>query len=82
MYPYSTFRCFLRERGCEREFEEAFGNQNPGYRLDATLWDIMCGDEFFLGRAFDWSITNEGREFWARIDSEWYTLCINGQCLF
>ena len=78
MYPYSTFRCFLRERGCERAFEEAFGTQNPGYRLDATLWDIMCGDEFFLGRAFDWSITNEGREFWARIDSEWYTLCING----
>lgn len=77
MYTYSTFRCFLRDRGCEREFEEAFGNQNPGYRLDATLWDILSGDEFFLGRAFDWSSTNEGREFWARIDSEWYTLCIN-----
>ena len=77
MYPYLTFRRFLKERGCEREFEEAFGIQNPGYRLDATLWDIMCGDEFFLGRAFDWSSTKEGREFWARIDSEWYTLCIN-----
>ena len=77
MYPYLTFRRFLKERGCEREFEEAFGIQNPGYRLDASLWDIMCGDEFFLGRAFDWSSTNEGREFWARIDSKWYTLCIN-----
>ena len=77
MYPYLTFRRFLKERGCEREFEEAFGIQNPGYRLDASLWDIMCGDEFFLGRAFDWSSTNEGREFWAKIDNDWYTLCIN-----
>ena len=78
MCPYLTFRHFLKDRDCEREFEEAFGIQHPGYRLDATLWEIMCGDEFFLGRAFDWSATKQGREFWARIDSDWYTLCING----
>ena len=77
MCPYSTFLCFLRDRGCEREFEEAFGNQNPGYRLDATLWDIMCGDEFFLGRAFDWENTSQGRAFWAQLDKEWYSLCTN-----
>ena len=37
---YLTFRRFLEERGCAREFEEAFGSQLPGYRLDAVLWDI------------------------------------------
>ena len=27
--------------------------------------------------AFDWSETKEGRKFWARIDREWYSLCIS-----
>lgn len=77
MCPYYIFRRFLDERGYADCFEEAFGIQNPGYRLDSVIWDIMGGDEYFLGRAFDWSETKEGREFWARIDSEWHSICIN-----
>ena len=74
---YLTFRRFLEERGCAREFEEAFGSQLPGYRLDAVLWDILGGDECFLGRAFDWEKTSQGRDFWAMVDKEWYSLCTN-----
>ena len=77
MNLYLTFRSFLRDRGCEREFEEALGSQFPGYRLDANLWDILGGDEFFLGRIFDWTMTAQGREYWAQIDSEWYDLAMN-----
>lgn len=72
MVEYTRFRRFLMERGCAREFEEAFGNQHPGYKLDAALWDILGGDEFFLARAFDWTMTKEGREYWAQVDLEWY----------
>ena len=72
---YLTFRRFLEERGCAREFEEAFGSQLPGYRLDATLWDILGGDEFFLNRAFDWSKTTQGRNYWEKIDKEWSIVC-------
>ena len=72
---YLTFRRFLEERGCAREFEEAFGSQLPGYRLDAVLWDILGGDEFFLGRAFDWSETPEGRDFWKESDLAWEQKC-------
>ena len=74
---YLTFRSFLKDRGCEHEFEEALGSQFPGYRLDANLWDILGGDEFFLGRIFDWTMTAQGRDYWAQIDSEWYDLAMN-----
>ena len=79
MCPYYIFRRFLIEKGCETAFEKAFGSQNAGYMLDATLWEILAGDEFFFGRAFDWSATTEGREFWARMDSEWYSMCIGSK---
>lgn len=69
---YWTFRNFLEDRGCMKEFEEAFISQHPGYRLDKTLWNIFGGDEFFFGRAFDWAKTKEGREFWSKIDRDWY----------
>lgn len=74
---YLTFRRFLEERGCVREFEEAFGNQHPGYRLNAVLWEILGGDECFLGRAFNWEKTAQGRDFWVHVDKEWYSLCTN-----
>ena len=74
---YLTFRCFLSERGCEHEFEEALGSQFPGCRLDANLWDILGGDEFFMGRIFDWTKTTQGRDYWAQIDSEWYELAMD-----
>ena len=78
MYPYASVRRFLKDKGYERVFDVAFERDNPGYRLDKTLWEILCGDEYFLGRAFDWSATDEGRDFWAKIDYEWYSMCLNG----
>ena len=77
MNLYLTFRSFLRDRGCEREFEEAIGSQFPGYRLDANLWDNLGGDEFFMGRIFDWTKTAQGRDYWAQIDSAWYELAMD-----
>ena len=75
MNLYRIFREFLVERGCEKAFDQAFSLQNPGYVLDAALWDILGGDEFFLGRAFDWSTTSQGRGFWLEIDKEWGQVC-------
>lgn len=72
---YNLFRRFLEDRGCEKEFEEAFAGENPGYVLNAALWNILGGDEFFLGRAFNWSATKEGRAYWAAIDREWQERC-------
>jgi len=75
MNLYRIFREFLEERGCKKAFDQAFALQNPGYVLDAALWDILGGDEFFLGRAFDWSETPEGRDFWKEIDLAWEQEC-------
>lgn len=72
MCGYTQFRRFLKDTDCEREFEEAFESQYPGYQFDVALWTILGGDEFFLGRAFDWSHTKEGRAFWEEIDRQWY----------
>lgn len=80
MNLYGTFREFLEERGCEKAFEEAFELQNPGYVLDAALWEILGGDEFFLGRAFDWSMTSQGRSFWLELDREWGKICNKLNC--
>ena len=30
------------------------------------------GDECFIGRAFDWSNTPEGYDYWLDIDNKWY----------
>ena len=54
MNLYRTFREFLEKRGCEKAFNQAFALQNPGYVLDAALWEILGGDEFFLGRRSIW----------------------------
>lgn len=72
MKAYGTFIQFLHEKGCHKEFNEAFQAQAPGYRLDANLWDILGGDEYIFGRIFDWEQTQQGRQFWAQIDKEWY----------
>lgn len=71
---YRLFRRFLKERDCEDAFDKAFTEQHPGYVLDACLWEIIGGDEFFLGRAFDWSLTREGRDYWKAMDQKWYNL--------
>jgi len=46
MVAYETFMNFLKEKGCQDIFNEAFQTQAPGYRLDAKLWDILGGDEY------------------------------------
>lgn len=71
MSIYDRFRRFLEERGCSEEFDKAFGTQNPGYVLTGALWDILGGDEYFIGRAFEWATTEQGRRFWSEIDREW-----------
>lgn len=43
--------------------------------LNARLWEILGDDESFFGRAFDWTKTTLGRDFWAKIDREWQEKC-------
>lgn len=74
---FNMFMKFIREAGCSREIDMEFERQNPGYHLDENLWDILGGDEFIFGRVFDWEQTLQGREFWAKIDQNWYELVIN-----
>ncbi len=71
---YQTFRKFLRDNDCERQFDAAFYTQCGANVLDETLADILVIDECFLGRAFDWRKTLEGREFWLNIDAKWWRL--------
>lgn len=73
MCTYKEFISFLDERNCKKAFDEAFYEQCPGYVLDERLWEIFAGDECFLGRAFDWTKTSQGREFWAALDRQWYS---------
>lgn len=74
---FEEFMSFLMENCCMKEFDLEFERQSPGYHLDANLWDILGGDECFLGRAFDWTQTAKGREYWAMLDLKWYQLTIN-----
>ena len=71
---YTTFRKFLRDNDCERQFDAAFYEQCGAGRLDETLADILVTDEAFFGRVFDWRKTPEGREFWKGIDKRWWDL--------
>ena len=66
------------ENGCLKEFDLEFERQNPGYHMDANLWDILGGDEYFLSRAFDWSVTSQGRDFWKDISEKWCHSCVDG----
>ena len=69
---YQTFRQFLRENGCERQFDAAFYEQCGANVLDETLADILVFDEAFFGRVFKWDLTPEGRKFWKDIDGKWW----------
>ena len=75
---FEEFMSFLMENGCMKEFDLEFERQSPGYHLDANLWDILGGDEYFLSRAFDWSVTSQGRDFWKDIDEQWSHSCVDG----
>ena len=78
MISYETFSTFLTESGCANQFDIEFERQNPGYHMDANLWDILGGDEYFLSRAFDWSVTSQGRDFWKDISEKWCHSCVEG----
>ena len=78
MISYETFSTFLTESGCANQFNIEFERQNPGYHMDANLWDILGGDEYFLSRAFDWSVTSQGRDFWKDISEKWCHSCVDG----
>ena len=78
MISYETFSTFLTESASANQFDIEFERQNPGYHMDANLWDILGGDEYFLSRAFDWSVTSQGRDFWKDIDEKWSHSCVDG----
>ncbi len=71
-FLYQTFRAFLRDNDCERQFDRAFYTQCGANVLDETLADILVIDETFLNRCFDWSRTEEGRQFWKELDDKWW----------
>ena len=78
MISYETFSTFLTESGCANQFDIEFERQNPGYHMDANLWDILGGDEYFVSRAFEWSATSQGRDFWKNISEKWCHSCVDG----
>ena len=76
MIEYTQFRNFLEENGYSLLFNREFERQHPGYHLDRNLWDILGGDEYFFARAFDWSVSPQGRDFWKEVSDKWYSLNI------
>lgn len=72
MCSYRDFIEFLDKNRCKKEFEVAFYSFNRCHRLSESLWNTLGGDECFIGRAFDWSDTPEGYDFWLQIDNRWY----------
>ena len=73
MSGYTKFREFLRSEGCEAAFDRAFYQYNDCTALDESLWEAGNA-ECFIGHAFEWSATPEGREFWLTIDKKWFKL--------
>jgi len=72
MSIYSVFRQFLRDNGCEEQFDSAFHTQCGANVLDEALAEILVIDESFINRCFDWSSTAEGRQFWKNLDEKWW----------
>lgn len=73
MSSYTKFREFLRNEGCEAAFDRAFYQYNDCTAFDESLWEAGNA-ECFIGHAFEWSATPEGREFWLTIDRKWFKL--------
>ena len=73
MSSYTKFREFLRNEGCEAAFDRAFYQYNDCTTFDESLWEAGNA-ECFIGHAFEWSATPEGREFWLTIDRKWFKL--------
>lgn len=74
---YDTFIAFLRVNGCLDEFRDNFYGFNNCNFFCRDMWEIMGGDEYFVNRAFDWSGTSQGRDFWKDIDRKWAIQCRN-----
>ena len=73
MGSYQLFRAFLRTQECEAAFDRAFYQYNDCTAFDESLWEAGNA-ECFIGHAFEWSATPEGREFWLTIDRKWFKL--------
>ncbi|MBO7198130.1 MAG: hypothetical protein J6V28_04970 [Tidjanibacter sp.] len=76
MVSYEDFELFLREQECEEAFHRAFRAHNDATNMDPQLWEASADAATFLGRAFRWSETPEGRDFWQQIDLLWHRRCI------
>ena len=74
MCTYKDLIIFLDENRFKKEFERAFYLFNRYHSLTEGLWCILGGDECFIGRAFDWSETPQGYDYWHAIDNKWYSL--------
>ena len=72
MEKFQKFVEFLESMSCRKEFNEAFYIQNPGLTLNAKIWDILGADECFVGKAFDWAQTEQGHDYWFKIDEALY----------
>jgi len=77
---YRRFRAFLRSSGCEHQFDRAFYAQCGANVLDETLAEMLVIDETFINRCFDWAKTQEGREYWKRVDGLWWEVFLDEPC--
>lgn len=72
MASFCQFRAFLGRNGCCEQFDRAFAEQNNSTLFDRAVWSLYPFDEAVIGVAFDWTLTDEGRSYWAQIDCLWY----------
>lgn len=68
---YELFRGFLREQRCEAAFERAFYAYNHATTFDRAMWEASPDKASFIGHAFRWDNTPEGRNFWNAMDKKW-----------
>lgn len=72
---YDSFVSFLNELGCEHQFRDNFYSYNRCTAFCRDIWDVMCGDEYIINRAFCWEMTAQGKEYWKRISESWEDIC-------
>lgn len=71
MDGYDKFCAFLRAEGCFAAFERAFYVHNDFTHFDRQMWAAAYDKSSFLGTAFRWADTPEGRDYWSEIDKKW-----------
>lgn len=71
MIDYEEFRCFLREQGCETNFDRAFYAYNHATLLDLALWEAYGDQTHIFASSFRWGDTLEGADFWREVDKRW-----------